>query len=101
MLQVQPANQCQLNCASCAGQCVTESSIALTFRCACFKLPCILSGNACISPSFLKDIAPPIADIMARVDDAAPNYRLIAFVSVTVTSAFCKEQPEHTLECSV
>ena len=74
MLQVQSAYQWQVNCACRAGPYVNESSTALTFRCACFNLPCILSGKACISPSFLKDIAPPVADIMARVDDAAPNY---------------------------
>lgn len=55
---------------------LARCSHTLTYLCACFNLLCMRSGNACISPSFLKDTAPPSAEVIARDDDAAPNYEV-------------------------
>ena len=73
----------------CKLQDLLSSSHALTYLWACFSLPCMCSGNAYISRSFLKDIAPPTADVMASEDDAAPNYRhsmLVSSAYLTVVS---------------
>ena len=82
----------------CKLQDLLSLSHALTYLWPFFSLPCMCSGNAYISRSFLKDIAPPMADVMANEDDAAPNYRHSILVStVYLTGVFCPPC-QHTLE---